>query len=133
MIAATLGTSESARAVRLVPVTPLEPTDIAAYLPEAGVELDGHGEYIGCGGITGWAHDTKHPNQNIPLEFYADDVLSAAGIAEAKREDGTYSFHIRLPLRLFDGKPHAVNVRFAGSSTQIDHAWGSIACPPPAR
>ena len=129
MFAATI----KGRPVRLVPTEPLAPVDIAAILPEAEPEFTGQGESVGCDGISGWVLDTKHPGQNQPLELYGDDILLAAGIAENKREDGRYEFRIPIPKRLLDGRPHPVNVRFAGSSTQVDQAWGTITCRPAAR
>lgn len=91
---------------------------------ESSAEFQGRGDSVGCSGIAGWVLDSKHPNRNIPLELYAD--LVAAALAEAKRNDGSYGFQVRLPKRLLDGVPHAVNVRFAGTSTAVNYALGTI-------
>lgn len=129
-IAATIRTTdETLRAVLLSPMNPLEPlTEI--FNPEAGPELEGRGEAVGCKAITGWVIDRKHPERNIPLEMYEGTRLIAGGIAEKPHEDGTWGFQVPIPPKLLDGKPHFVNVRFAGYATAVDQAWGTIECPP---
>lgn len=119
---------------RLTPL-PLEP--LAEILkPESGPELTGHGEYLGCDAqtgaavLTGWVFDAMRPKLPPAVELYDGTRLVAAAIAAPMlREDGVYGYQVMAPASLFrDGRDHFLNVRFAGTLTAIDQAWGPIAC-----
>lgn len=100
--------------------------------PEAGPELTGHGEYLGCEAMTGWVFDASRPDMAPAVELYEGSRLIGAVVARLEiRSDGVYGYHIDLPPAILrDGQPHFFNVRFAGTATAVEQAWGTIQCPP---
>jgi hypothetical protein len=127
------GTSEKSAAL-LVPVEmslqqQREPNLI--FKPEAGPHMQGRGESFGCDAVTGWVIDRSRSGLPVPLEMYEDTRLIAAGLASTRRSDGSYGFRLPIPAALQDGQPHFVNVRFGGTATAVEEAWGTIDCAPP--
>jgi hypothetical protein len=118
----------------------LTPTGIEPFReilkPESGPELTGHGEYLGCDAqtgdavLTGWVFDASRPKMPPAVELYDGTRLVGASIAvPTLREDGTFGYQVVAPANLFrDGGEHFLNVRFAGTATAIEQAWGTISC-----
>jgi hypothetical protein len=80
--------------------------------------------------IGSWVRDVTRPKLSLPLEVYEGTRLIAAGIASQSQGDGSWLFRLPIPPRLFDGQPHFVNVRYGGTATAVDQAWGTIQCDP---
>jgi hypothetical protein len=112
---------------------PVEPIDTFTEIlkPESGPEVTGHGEYVGCEAMTGWVYDASRPGMAPAVELYEDTRLIGATVALPElRTDGVYGFHVEIPRSIVaDGKPHFFNVRFAGTATAVEQAWGMIQCP----
>jgi hypothetical protein len=112
----------------LMPTEPLQSLD-EIFKPESGPELHGHGEYVGCDAMTGWAISQRRRGTPVPVEVYEGTRLIGATVASVARpENGTFGYHMPIPAALHDGLPHFVNVRFGGTMTAIEESWGTITC-----
>jgi hypothetical protein len=86
--------------------------------------------------IQGWARDAARPDQPVDIDIYDGDRLIETIRSEDFREDlakagkgnGKLRFRYRLPRNLCDGKQHAIHVRFAGTTIDLEQSPRSIVC-----
>jgi hypothetical protein len=82
---------------------------------------------ISCKGVTAWGWDTMRPNDPIKLDFYDGEALVESATADVFGEDllkagkgnGKHYASWPIPVRLQDGKPHMITVKFGGTTLEV--------------
>ncbi len=82
---------------------------------------------ISCKGVTAWGWDMMRPNETIKLDFYDGGALVESAPADVLGEDlvkagkgnGKHYVNWPIPVRLQDGKPHTITVKFGGTALEV--------------
>lgn len=82
---------------------------------------------ISCKGVTAWGWDMMRPNETIKLDFYEGSALVESAPADvlggdlvkAGKGNGKHYVNWPIPVRLQDGKPHTIIVKFGGTALEV--------------
>lgn len=82
---------------------------------------------IGCKGVSAWGWDMVRPNETIKLDFYEGNTLLESVPADVLGEDlikagkgnGKHYANWPMPVRLQDGKPHTITVKYGGTTLEL--------------
>jgi hypothetical protein len=99
---------------------------------------EGYHDIADCNTILGWAWDKNRPDEPIQVDIYDGDTRLATITASDFRQDllsaghgnGKHAFTYPLPPSLKDGKPHAIRIKYAGTSMDLGNTPKEIKCAP---
>jgi hypothetical protein len=95
--------------------------------PSGPPAYEGFVANVSCKGVTAWGWDIQRPNDPIKLDFYEGDVLLDSATADVFGDDlvkagkgnGKHYIGWPIPVRLQDGKPHIITVKFGGAALEV--------------
>jgi len=102
----------------------------------AAPRLAGWLDHAGCDGLSGWAADRNRPNQTISVDVVEGTSILATVLATASRPDvgaeigdtGLHGFSVATPAALKDGRVHAVQVRYSGTTQSLSNSPQNLQC-----
>jgi glycosyltransferase involved in cell wall biosynthesis len=119
-----------------------EPISGPLLVPEAsprstrGMYIDGFLDECLPEGIVGWAARRDGSHSPVEVELLVDGVSSARATADLHRADlaaasigggnGHHGFRLRPPDRIFDDKPHAIEVREVSTQEVLERGTSTI-------
>jgi hypothetical protein len=97
---------------------------------------EGYHDITDCKSVLGWAWDKNRPDEPIQVDIYDGDTLLATVTAADFRQDllssghgnGKHAFTYLLPPHTKDSKPHAIRLRYAGTSIDLGNTPKEIKC-----
>jgi hypothetical protein len=109
-----------------------------AAVPPAPESYEGYYDFTNCNGIMAWAWDRSRPDELLQVDVYDGDTRIATIVAGDFREDlraagkgsGKHGFTLITPVKLKDGKPHKIVLRFAGTSQELSNGPRELNCSP---
>ena len=91
-------------------------------------QYNGYVEAASCSGVSGWGWNAAQPLNAVSLDLVSDNVVVGTTLAGVYRADllaagignGYHAFHIPIPASVKDGTPHALSIRYSGTSSALN-------------
>ncbi|GAB3336457.1 hypothetical protein GCM10027299_46540 [Larkinella ripae] len=98
---------------------------------------DGYLSTASCSVISGWAWDSKKPNDPVLVEILDGQTVVATALANIYRSElqtagkgnGIHAYAFETPKALLDNKSHVLSARVQGSTTALKQSPRTITCP----
>ena len=120
--------------------TDSQAADQAPAYTERQVEadIDGRVDEVREGQVFGWAIDKNAPGRRLPVDILLDGEVVSQTVADGMRldlaqvgvGDGRHGFAAWLPVHIWDGQRHSLEVRVHGLTSALSFAGRFNAMPP---
>jgi hypothetical protein len=100
---------------------------------------EGYHDITDCHRIIGWAWDQAQPDAALDIDVYDGTRLLMRvnanqfrrDLSQAQKGNGQHGLTIPTPSSLWDGRPHDIYLKFAGTAVTLHNGPRQITCAPP--